>query len=214
MSYSFINPPQVDGHEQVFWPPTDQGMPYTPLTKRALVLSFKAHKNQRDKSGLPYVYHPFHLADQMRTEAEACVALLHDTIEDAGYTPQTLKDAGMPDEVIEAVLALTHDSRTPYLDYLNPPTWRKRIPLDEQRYYFLSVFYDESGQWQKLSLDIEAASDKHYVFPACYAKRLNEILDPATSLFEALANAIDEGGIGSVLVAMDRNDITYQAFHY
>ena len=272
MSYSFINPPQVDGHEQVFWPPTDQGMPYTPLTKQALVLSFKAHKNQQDKSGLPYVYHPFHLADQMRTEAEACVALLHDTIEDAGYTLQTLKDAGMPDEVIEAVLALTHDSRTPYLDYvlglrdkplaravktadlkhnsnlsrldtvtpkdrrryvkyqmalallddsmdhfdaaLNPPTWRKRIPLDEQRYYFLSVFYDESGQWQKLSLDIEAASDKHYVFPACYAKRLNEILDPATSLFEALANAIDEGGIGSVLVAMDRNDITYQAFHY
>ena len=272
MSYSFINPPQVDGHKQVFWPPTDQGMPYTTLTKRALILSFKAHKNQRDKSGLPYVYHPFHLADQMRTEAEACVALLHDTIEDAGYTPQTLKDAGMPDEVIEAVLALTHDSRTPYLDYvlglrdkplaravkiadlkhnsnlsrldtvtpkdhrryvkyqmalallddsmdhfdaaLNPPTWRKRIPLDEQRYYFLSVFYDESGQWQKLSLDIEAASDKHYVFPACYAKRLNEILDPATSLFEALANAIDQGGMGTVLDALNRSNIPYQAFHY
>ena len=272
MSYSFINPPQVDGHKQVFWPPTDQGMPYTTLTKRALVLSFKAHKNQRDKSGLPYVYHPFHLADQMRTEAEACVALLHDTIEDAGYTPQTLKDAGMPDEVIEAVLALTHDSRTPYLDYvlglrdkplaravkiadlkhnsnlsrldtvtpkdrrryvkyqmalallddsmdhfdaaLNPPTWRKRIPLDEQRLCFLSVYYDVAGVWQRLSLDVETASDSHYEFSADYAAQLHEALDPATSLFEALANAIDEGGIGSVLVAMDRNDIPYQAFHY
>lgn len=37
-------------------------MIYKSETKKALKLSFKAHKNQTDKSGLPYVYHPFHLA--------------------------------------------------------------------------------------------------------------------------------------------------------
>ncbi|MBP5733981.1 MAG: Maf family protein, partial [Lachnospiraceae bacterium] len=29
---------------------------------------FEAHKDQRDKSGLPYVFHPFHLAEQMTDE--------------------------------------------------------------------------------------------------------------------------------------------------
>ena len=37
-------------------------MLYTPLTKKALKLSFAAHKDQLDKSGMPYVYHPFHVA--------------------------------------------------------------------------------------------------------------------------------------------------------
>lgn len=29
--------------------------------KKALVISFNAHKDQLDKSGMPYVYHPFSL---------------------------------------------------------------------------------------------------------------------------------------------------------
>ena len=57
-------------------------MIYTPLTKKALKISFKAHKDQVDKSGLPYVYHPFHLAEQMNDEYSTCVALLHDVVED------------------------------------------------------------------------------------------------------------------------------------
>ena len=40
-------------------------MIYTPNTKKALKLCFEAHKNQTDKSGLPYVFHPFHVAEQM-----------------------------------------------------------------------------------------------------------------------------------------------------
>ena len=55
-------------------------MLYTPLTKKALKLSFAAHKDQLDKSGMPYVYHPFHVAEQMETEETVAVALLHDVI--------------------------------------------------------------------------------------------------------------------------------------
>ena len=43
-------------------------MLYTPLTKKALRVCFEAHKDQVDKSGTPYVFHPFHLAEQMETE--------------------------------------------------------------------------------------------------------------------------------------------------
>ena len=38
-------------------------MIYTEKTKKALKLCFEAHKNQVDKSGMPYVFHPFHLAE-------------------------------------------------------------------------------------------------------------------------------------------------------
>ena len=72
-------------------------MIYTPLTKKALRLSFESHKTQLDKSGIPYVYHPFHLAEQMTTEETTVVALLHDVVEDAGVTFVELQNiAGFP----------------------------------------------------------------------------------------------------------------------
>ena len=60
-------------------------MIYTPATKKALNICFEAHVEQKDKSGLPYVFHPFHLAEQMETEETTVVALLHDTVEDTDY---------------------------------------------------------------------------------------------------------------------------------
>lgn len=57
-------------------------MVYTEQTKKALKLCFEVHKNQVDKSGMPYVFHPFHLAEQMTDEKSTVVALLHDVIED------------------------------------------------------------------------------------------------------------------------------------
>ena len=53
-------------------------MLYTPLTKEALKIAFMAHKDQKDKGGLPYIYHPYHLAELMDTEDEVVVALLHE----------------------------------------------------------------------------------------------------------------------------------------
>ena len=61
-------------------------MIYTDQTKKAIKLMFEAHKDQTDKSGLPYVFHPFHLAEQMKDEATTVTALLHDVVEDTDYT--------------------------------------------------------------------------------------------------------------------------------
>lgn len=93
-------------------------MLYTPLTKRAMKLCFEAHAGQVDKCGIPYVNHPLHLAEQMDSEDEVCVALLHDVMEDCAKTPEDLKAIGLSERAIEALLLLTHGEDVPYLDYV------------------------------------------------------------------------------------------------
>lgn len=93
-------------------------MLYTPNTKKALKLCFEAHKAQTDKSGMPYVFHPFHLAEQMSDENTTIVALLHDIIEDTDYTLEDLKAMGFNHEVIEAISLMTHDPKLPYMEYV------------------------------------------------------------------------------------------------
>lgn len=90
---------------------------YTGLTKKALRIAFEAHKEQLDKSGLPYVFHPFEVASSVTGEYETCAALLHDVVEDTDTTLDELA-ADFPAEVIEALRLLTHDDETEYFDYV------------------------------------------------------------------------------------------------
>ena len=57
-------------------------MIYTELTNKAMRIAYKAHQGQVDKCGQPYIFHPYHLAEQMDDEITVCAALLHDVIED------------------------------------------------------------------------------------------------------------------------------------
>ena len=82
-------------------------MIYTDNTKKALKLCFAAHKEQKDKSGLPYVFHPFHLAEQMEDEESTVVALLHDVAEDTDYTLEDIAAMGFSRNVMEALALLT-----------------------------------------------------------------------------------------------------------
>ena len=93
-------------------------MIYTPMTKKAIKVMFEAHKNQVDKNGMPYVFHPFHLAEQMTDEASTVVALLHDVIEDTDCTLEDLKNMGFSNEVCDALSFLTHDEDVPYGKYV------------------------------------------------------------------------------------------------
>ena len=93
-------------------------MIYTPITKKALKLCFKAHKDQTDKSGMPYVFHPFHLAEQMKDEATTVVALLHDVVEDTEITIDDLQKMGFSQEVLEAIALMTHNDEVPYMEYV------------------------------------------------------------------------------------------------
>ena len=93
-------------------------MLYTPVTKNAIRFCYNAHAGQLDKAGQPYVNHPLHLAEQMTTENETCVALLHDVMEDCGASAEDLLALGVSPEALAAVQLLTHKDGVPYLDYV------------------------------------------------------------------------------------------------
>ena len=93
-------------------------MIYTEITKLALRICFEAHKEQTDKSGLPYVFHPFHLAEQMTSEYACVCALLHDVMEDTPTTREDLERAGIPKECTDVLALLTHAPDVPYMDYV------------------------------------------------------------------------------------------------
>lgn len=67
------------------------------LIRKAFNLAIEAHKDQRRKSGEPYIYHPIAVAkivaDEIGLDAPAiAAALLHDVVEDTQYTLQDIED--------------------------------------------------------------------------------------------------------------------------
>ena len=92
-------------------------MIYTSLINKALKLAYDAHHGQSDCNGVPYIFHPYHLAEQMTDEITTCVALLHDVVEDTPITIEQL-ETEFPPQVTEAVRLLTHDKNISYFDYI------------------------------------------------------------------------------------------------
>lgn len=92
-------------------------MLYTPLTNKALRIAYDAHHGQMDKCGIPYIFHPIHLAERMDDEISCCAALLHDVVEDTDVTMEQLASQ-FPAEVIAVLKLLTHRKEVPYFDYV------------------------------------------------------------------------------------------------
>ena len=93
-------------------------MIYTKNVNKAIKFMFEKHKNQFDKQGIPYVFHPWHVAESMETEDETIVALLHDVLEDTDATIKDLTDLGLSNDIIEAVVTMTHKDDEDYFDYI------------------------------------------------------------------------------------------------
>ena len=92
-------------------------MIYTELTNKALSIAYNAHHGQLDSNGLPYIFHPLHLAEQMDDEISWCCAILHDVVEDTTVTMDELAKQ-FPMEVIDVLKLLTHDDDVPYETYV------------------------------------------------------------------------------------------------
>lgn len=92
-------------------------MIYTSLTKKAMRIAYAAHHGQVDKGGVPYIFHPIHLAEQMKDETSTCVALLHDVLEDTSVTQEELEKE-FPEEVIKPLIWLTKSRTDSYEDYI------------------------------------------------------------------------------------------------
>lgn len=92
-------------------------MVFTSMTITAMQVAYTKHAGQVDKAGVPYIFHPYHLAEQLQDEIACTVALLHDVVEDTDTTFEELSEK-FPDEVIEALRFLTRTKDTPYLEYV------------------------------------------------------------------------------------------------
>lgn len=83
-------------------------------------IMYRQHRDQVDKSGVPYVFHPWHVAEQMTEEDETVCALLHDVAEDTDMTLDDIRrEGGFSDRVMEALRLLTHEDGLSYHDYIH-----------------------------------------------------------------------------------------------
>ena len=92
-------------------------MIYTEMTIKAIKVAYEAHLGQLDYNDVPYIFHPYHLAEQMDDEVSCTVALLHDVIEDTDLSLTDLEQI-FPTQVVEIVQLLTHDENVDYFDYI------------------------------------------------------------------------------------------------
>ena len=92
-------------------------MIYTKMTILAMKTAYEAHLGQLDYNDVPYIFHPYHLAEQMDDEISCTVALLHDVVEDTSLTFADLEEI-FPKQVVEIVMLLTHDEKVDYFDYI------------------------------------------------------------------------------------------------
>jgi (p)ppGpp synthase/HD superfamily hydrolase len=88
------------------------------LEELAFEIAKEAHAGQTDKAGLDYILHPQQVAAMVTTDEEKAVALLHDIIEDTDVTAGELLAKGLPENVVEAVKALTKKDNQNYAAYL------------------------------------------------------------------------------------------------
>lgn len=93
-------------------------MLYTKKTKKAIKIMFEKHKNQVDKSNIPYVFHPWHIAEKFSEEKNVIVSLLHDVLEDTDTTIDELRKEGFDEEIIEALKVLNHEKGEDYFSYI------------------------------------------------------------------------------------------------
>lgn len=104
---------------------------------------------------MPYIFHPYHLAEQMEDEYAVCVALLHDVLEDTDYPREALA-LEFPPEVMEAVDLLTHKEGVPYLEYvekIKPNPLARTVKLADLTHNCDSTRADLAGPDAQLRLE-------------------------------------------------------------
>jgi (p)ppGpp synthase/HD superfamily hydrolase len=88
------------------------------MLTEAIIIATKAHKNQVDKAGEPYILHPLRVMIKMNSIDLKIVAILHDVIEDSDYDDVDLINAGFTNEIVDAVVCLTKRKNENYMDYI------------------------------------------------------------------------------------------------
>ncbi len=93
-------------------------MIYTDNVKKAALIAYEAHSGAFDKAGMPYIFHPIHIAEQMDDEDSVITALLHDVIEDSSIILEDIEHAGFSENVKNALEAITKTAGESYFEYI------------------------------------------------------------------------------------------------
>jgi (p)ppGpp synthase/HD superfamily hydrolase len=88
--------------------------------ERAITLACWAHRGQRYPSpqAEPYILHPLRVMLAVQGCRAQMAAVLHDVIEDTEVGPDRLREADLPEDVVAAVVALTHRPDESYEQYI------------------------------------------------------------------------------------------------
>ncbi len=84
----------------------------------AVLIAIKAHQNQIDKGGLPYILHPLRIMIKMQTDEEMIVAMLHDVVEDSKISLKDISKYEFDKKIISALKVLTYSTVQNYEDYI------------------------------------------------------------------------------------------------
>jgi len=106
------------------------------ILQRAIEIAVRAHAGQlypaRDGERGPYLLHLFRVMLAVDGWEARTTAVLHDVIEDTSVTATDLRTAGIPDRVVDAIVALTHreeDSYEAYVEALAPNPLARQVKL-------------------------------------------------------------------------------------
>ena len=91
------------------------------MLAKAIQIASTAHLNELDKGGKPYILHPLWVMNKVRHLGEdyMIAAVLHDVVENSDWTIEKLHEEGFNNNIIEALMYLTHDKDKSYEDYIH-----------------------------------------------------------------------------------------------
>jgi len=92
------------------------------MLNKAIEIAAKAHSEQVDKGGNPYIMHPLRvLVNFCETESEAVkiCAVLHDVVEDTEITLNDLRAEGFSEDILTALDCLTKRNGESYDDFIS-----------------------------------------------------------------------------------------------
>ena len=94
-------------------------IPANDLLATAIAIASEAHTGQSAKTGGPFIDHVRRVAEQVTGEQESLVAWLHDVVEKGpGWDLERLRKEGFPEEVVQAVDAMTKRAGEDYFDFV------------------------------------------------------------------------------------------------
>lgn len=93
-------------------------MNFDKLREKAMQIAEKVHKNQVDKAGKPYIWHPVRVERRCTRQEDRLVALLHDTVEDGNIASEYLLLVGFSQEIVDAVLSVSRKRGEDYFEFI------------------------------------------------------------------------------------------------